>query len=370
MIYTAILEKESREEQKSESRTVSRMQRAARSWIDLLSWNDMATAVPSVIKAMAGRPVPLRVTHCITYRCNLDCAYCSRHDIPGKELSTGDIRRLLGLFRCAGTRFWSFNGGEALLREDLGELLRAGKDLGITMSFATNGVLIPERIDEIGDAEMVSVSIDGPRDVQDAARSSSYDAVIKGLDAMAARDIRFNLFSVIGSHNVDCLDRVLDLAEHYGAGAFFQPVRIQKEDDAGNARSYFPEVSRMRRAMTYLAGEKRRGRPVASSCEYLESIRESWPERMPPVRCYGGRLFCFITPDGFVTQCCDTLASATANEKCNLITSGMAALESIPPLKCATCYSSLPLEANLFFSSLRRNPLGAVAKAIRGALRA
>ncbi len=348
---------------------MNRMQRSARSWIDLLDWGDMARSIPSVVKAMAGHPVPLRVTHCITYRCNLDCAYCSRHDIPGKELSTEEIKHLLGLFRDAGTLFWSFNGGEALMREDLGELLTFGKNLGITMSFATNGMLIPDRIDEIGDAEMVSVSIDGPEDIHDPARSSSYATIIRGLDAMASRGIRFNLFAVIGNHNVDSLSHVIDLAEHYGTAAFFQPIRIQKEDDTENARSYFPEASRMRQAMMYLADEKRRGRPVASSSEYLESIREYWPDRMPAVRCYGGRLFCFITPDGFVTQCCDTLASAPANEKCNLIENGMTALKNVPPLKCATCYSSLPLEANLFFSGLRRNPLGAVGKAIRGALR-
>ncbi|MGD8628517.1 MAG: radical SAM protein [bacterium] len=344
------------------------MQRTTRSWIDLLGWNDMARGLPSVIKAMAGRPVPLRVTHCITYRCNLDCAYCSRHDIPGSELSTEQIKQLLALFRDAGTLFWSFNGGEALVRDDLGELLTAGRNLGITMSFATNGVLIPDRIDEIKDAEMVSVSIDGPGDVQDAVRSSSYGAVIKGLDAMVARGIRFNLFAVIGSHNLDSLNHVIDLAGHYGTAAFFQPIRIQKEDQTGNARSFFPEVERMREAMVYLIDEKRRGRPVASSFEYLESIRECWPDRMPPVRCYGGRLFCFITPDGFVTQCCDTLASAAADNRRNIMTHGIAAMESIPPLECATCYSSLPLEANLFFSNLRRNPLGAVGKAIRGAL--
>jgi MoaA/NifB/PqqE/SkfB family radical SAM enzyme len=352
-----------------QDRRVSGIQRAAGSWIDLLDWREIARGVPSVIKAMSGRPVPLRVTHCITYRCNLDCAYCSRHDIPGKELSTDEIKHLLRLFRDAGTLFWSFNGGEALIREDLGELLTAGKNLGITMSFATNGTLIPDRIDEIGDAGMVSVSIDGPGEVQDAARSSSYDAVIRGLDTMAAGGIRFNIFAVIGSHNIDCLDHIIDLAEHYGTSAFFQPIRIQKEDETENARSYFPERSRMQEAMACLADEKRRGRPVATSYGYLKSIGECWPDRMPPVRCYGGRLFCFITPDGFVTQCCDTLASARSNEGCNLMTNGVAALEHIRPLKCATCYSSLPLEANLFFSSLRSNPIAAAGKAIRGAFR-
>jgi len=346
------------------------MKKTARSWMDLLGREAMVRSIPSVIKGMAGRPVPLRVTHCITYRCNLNCTYCSRHNIPGRELSTEEIKHLLRSFREAGTLFWSFNGGEALVREDLGELLTFGKNLGITMSFASNGTLLYDRIDEISDTEMVSVSIDGSRDIQDAARSSSYDLVIKGLDAMTSRGIRFNLFAVVGTHNIDSLGNVIDLAEHYGTSTFFQPIRIQKEDKAGSARSYFPEGHRMKGAIAYLTDEKRRGRPVASSYEYLNTIGECWPDAMPQVRCYGGRLFCFITPDGYVTQCCDTLASAPANSECNLLAGGMSALKSIPPAKCVTCYSSLPLEANLFFSYLRRNPISAAAKAIRGALRA
>ncbi len=346
------------------------MGKTAGSWMDLLDRKSMVRSIPSVLKAMAGHPVPLRITHCITYRCNLNCTYCSRHDIPGRELSTKEIKGLMRSFRGAGTLFWSFNGGEALLREELGELLTFGKNLGITMSFATNGALIRERIDEIGDADMVSVSIDGPRDIQDANRSASYDMVIEGLDTMSTRGIRFNLFAVIGNHNIDSLGHVIDLAEHFGTAAFFQPIRIQKEDKAGNARLYFPEARQMREAVAYLTDEKRKGRPVASSYDYLETIGECWPSGMPGVRCYGGRLFCFITPDGFVTQCCDTLASASANEKCDLIENGVDALKDIPPPKCATCYSSLPLEANLFFTSLRRNPLGGLGKAIRCVLRA
>ncbi len=346
------------------------MERSSRSWIDLLGRKALIRALPSVVKAISGRPVPLRVTHCITYRCNLDCAYCARHDLPGHELSTEEVKRMMKLFREAGTLFWSFNGGEALLREDLGELLRYGNDLGIIMSFATNGTLLSDRIEDIGGAEMVSVSIDGPRPVQDESRSASYDETIRGIETLAAAGINFNLFAVIGKHNVDSLDHVVALAEHYGVSAFFQPIRIQKEDAAQVARAYFPESGDMKRAMKFLSDEKRKGRPIASSYEYLEAIGESWPTAMPRASCFGGKLFCFVTPEGHVTQCCDTLDTAPSNPQCNVMTSGMKALECIAAVNCETCYSSLPLEANLFFTSLRENPLRAAGKVMRRVVKA
>ncbi len=338
------------------------------SWMDLLDRNTLARSIPAVLKGLAGHPVPLRVTHCITYRCNLDCTYCSRHDIPEDELSTEEIKALIRMLKDAGTRFWSFNGGEALMREDLGELLTLGKSIGLAMSFATNGVLVSDRVDEIGDAALVSVSLDGPREIQDAVRGSSYDKVIEGLEAMAARGIRFSLFAVVGSHNIGALGDVIDLAEVYNTAAFFQPVRIQKEDTDETATRYFPEAGEMKEAMAYLIDQKKRGRPVASSYEHLETIGRCWPHGMPDVQCFGGKLFCFITPQGFVTQCCDTLRAASEVPECDLMKCGTDAIGHIPPCKCTTCYSSLPLEANLLFTASRRNPLAAAGKVVSGLL--
>jgi MoaA/NifB/PqqE/SkfB family radical SAM enzyme len=229
-------------------------------------------------------------------------------------------------------------------------------------------VLVSERADEIGDAALVSVSLDGPKEIQDAVRGLSYDKIIAGLEAMAARGIDFSLFAVVGKHNIDALGDVIDLAEHYRTAAFFQPMRIQKEDTLQKSTAYFPEGRRMREAMDYLVEEKKRGRPVASSYEYLEAIGRCWPDRMPEVRCFGGKLFCFVTPEGFVTQCCDTLATASETPECDLTSYGAAAVRSIPPCECTTCYSSLPLEANILFTAARRNPLWAAGRVLSGLL--
>jgi MoaA/NifB/PqqE/SkfB family radical SAM enzyme len=323
-------------------------------------------SLPAVLKGMLGRPVPLRVTHCITYRCNLDCSYCARHSSDADELSTDEVRGLMQTLKHLGTHFWSFNGGEALVRDDLADLVGCGKHLGLVVSVATNGILVADRIDDLRDIDMVSVSIDGPRSVQDGARGTSYDAIILGLDAMAKAGIRFNLFAAVGSHNIGTLGHLLDLADNYGSRVFFQPMRLQKEDALGKSRSYFPEVDDMKMAMQYLVDEKGRGRPVASSYAYLDLISRCWPRGMPDVDCFAGRLYCFITPDGHVTQCCDTLTAASDHPSCNLNRHGARAFAGIPKCRCTTCYSSIPLEANILLTSLRKNPWAYIGRVVTG----
>jgi MoaA/NifB/PqqE/SkfB family radical SAM enzyme len=308
-------------------------------------------AAPRLLGACFGMKAPVRVTHCITYRCNLDCRYCSRHNGKVDELPTFKVKALMKSFADAGCVFWSFNGGEALIRDDIGELIDHGRDLGLYMTLATNGTLVADKIRQLVGLDAISVSIDGPKAVQDELRCGSYDRIIAGLEALNAVGIKTTFTTVVGRHNISSLGSVLDLAEKYRAKVFFQPIRVQKEDLSGKAKNHFPTREEMAQAMDYLSAERKKGRPVASSPRYLRAIRDSWPDRMPPVRCFAGKVFCFITPKGDVTACCDTLAYADKDPSCDAVARGAGAFKNIPKFKCETCYSSMPLEANLMIDS-------------------
>jgi len=93
--------------------------------------------------------IPLKVTHNITYRCNLNCSFCllkkrlNKPDSP--EMDTSQIKRMMREFKQIGTKFWLFSGGEPLLREDLGELISYAKDkMDFHCGISTNGTLLPE----------------------------------------------------------------------------------------------------------------------------------------------------------------------------------------------------------------------------------
>ena len=81
----------------------------------------------------------------LTYRCNLNCAFCYLHAagrLNGKcrELGTGEVLKIAGRFK-AGERFY-LSGGEPLLRGDLFEIMAGIRKSGCGFGLNTNGTLL------------------------------------------------------------------------------------------------------------------------------------------------------------------------------------------------------------------------------------
>lgn len=301
----------------------------------------------SAIRIKAGVPMPLKVTHCITWKCNLSCNYCSRHH-QDNELNSADILKMMDMFSKAGTLYWSFNGGEPLMRKDIAELARHAKKRGMHVSLATNGTLLEERRDVLNYVDVVNVSVEGPKPVHDRMRSNSFDKMLTGLEILRRRGIRTTFTTVLSKNNADVLESVLDLAEAYRAKVYFQPIRVQKEDISGKSIAFFPELEKIRKAIDYLISRK--NNPcIASSRHYLLDIKAHWPDKMTLTPCFAGRAYCFVTPMGQVTACCDTLAVAGTSPATNALQNGAMAFRCIPNYSCRTCFPAIPLETNILF---------------------
>lgn len=95
-----------------------------------------------------------RISLILTMHCNLKCRNCcvqapyyEKKYYPTLDFVKGEIDRL---FQIANTiRFFSIEGGEALLRSDLGEILEhlAGyqEQIGVEIPIITNGTIIPDQ---------------------------------------------------------------------------------------------------------------------------------------------------------------------------------------------------------------------------------
>lgn len=103
----------------------------------------------------------------LTYRCNLRCAFCERWKIgpefAQKELTTEEVKKVLNQAYKIGVKYVGFTGGEPFLRKDLFEIGRFAKNLGLTVTVASNGTLINENnIKEIVTAfDSITISVDG-----------------------------------------------------------------------------------------------------------------------------------------------------------------------------------------------------------------
>ncbi len=107
--------------------------------------------------------LPLWLLAELTYRCPLQCPYCSNPvDFAQRkqELSTEEWLRVLGEARAMGAAQLGFSGGEPLVRRDLTELITEARRLGFYTNLITSGVGMDEaRIAEFRDAGLDHIQI-------------------------------------------------------------------------------------------------------------------------------------------------------------------------------------------------------------------
>ena len=94
---------------------------------------------------ISGKPLWLLAE--LTYRCPLQCPYCSNPlDIArySNELSTDDWLRVLRQAREMGAMQLGLSGGEPLVRKDLEEIVGEARTLGYYSNLITSGVGMDE----------------------------------------------------------------------------------------------------------------------------------------------------------------------------------------------------------------------------------
>ncbi len=138
-----------------------------------------------------------------TIRCNLTCAHCRRiesDEQAHRDITTAQAKALIEQLAELGRGqpmmpVLVFSGGEPLCREDLFELVKQARSLGITPALATNGTLIDttvaEQIRESGIAR-VSVSLDGATaEVHNKLRQleGSFERAIEGIGHLRDRKV-------------------------------------------------------------------------------------------------------------------------------------------------------------------------------------
>lgn len=164
----------------------------------------------------------------LTYRCNLRCRFCyaacsCRAAEGGEELSTADVKRLLGIIRReAQVPSISFTGGEPMLREDIEELIAAAGEAGLRTNLITNGTRVtPARAAAMKAAGLASaqVSLEGPTAaVHDALTSvpGSFEQTLAGLAALRQAGVHVHTNTTINAMNAASLEALVDFVADLG----------------------------------------------------------------------------------------------------------------------------------------------------------
>jgi len=165
----------------------------------------------------------------LTARCNLKCCHCraeATDNFVAGELTTDEILSVARDIRKAGDPIMILTGGEPLVRKDFFDIAKACVGMFSRVALATNGTIVDDemarRIVEVG-IQRVSVSLDGAKaSTHDAFRGvpGSFDATVRGYDAMARAGASLQVNATVAKHNIDEVEELLNFVLARKAAAF------------------------------------------------------------------------------------------------------------------------------------------------------
>jgi MoaA/NifB/PqqE/SkfB family radical SAM enzyme len=182
--------------------------------------------------------LPMGAVYEATMRCNLHCEFCYVGDFLNLE---GEWRQELSL-EALGKAFpeqdglqISLTGGEIFMRKDIMSVLDLFREKGYACGYlTTNGTIITdERADALaelaarGFLKHISVSVDGPKDLHDAARGlkGTFERTTQGLRRLqaaarrAGAPLRVSINTTVAHESLEALDQMVDVAEELGVDA-------------------------------------------------------------------------------------------------------------------------------------------------------
>jgi MoaA/NifB/PqqE/SkfB family radical SAM enzyme len=270
-------------------------------------------------------------------------------------MSLEGIERILDEFNGMGGSRVALWGGEPLVREDIGAIIRACRNRGFLTSMDTNGHLLPERLDDVAGLDVCVVSLDGDERGHDAGRGAgSYAKTIAGIESVLGRGIPVWTITVLNRHNLGSMEHVLGLANRMGFRTTWQVLHHQ-ELASDSVEGMYPSDEETREAVRKLRSWKHAGRPIVNSDRYFRYLLE-WPDfrvsTLGPARggvdCSAARSYANVDTDGRVYPCSVLVDRMPA---LNALETGLAAaVAHVRNLPCHSCTAGCYIEYNHLYA--------------------
>ena len=230
-----------------------------------------------------------------------------------------------------------------MLRKDIGEIFSYAKQKGFQTTIITNGTLVKSKIDALKKLDLIGISIDGPKEINDKIRGKGcFDKAIEAAKLIIKNNKKCYLNMTLNSGNLDYVEEMILLSKKLGAYLNIQPIYLSVSkkgpvnDTKIDRKKYYD-------AINTLISYKKKKYPILCSLSYLNTLKK-YPA-INNVRCYGGLLFLFVTAEGILKSCFfdPDGAKFSGNLKKDL--------KKLKPFNCALgCYVNCYLEYNLLLS--------------------
>ena len=255
---------------------------------------------------------PLWLLAELTYRCPLQCPYCSNpldfarsHD----ELSTAEWIEVFRQAREMGAAQLGFSGGEPLVRQDLAELIAAARGLGYYTNLITSGIgLTEEKIASFAEAGLdhIQISFQAADEEVNNLLAGSQKAFAHKLEmarAVKKHGYPMVLNFVTHRHNIDNIEQIIRLCIELEAD-FVELATCQFYGWAElNRAGLLPSKEQLVCAERITNEWRDKLAAENHPCKLIFVTPDYYEER--PKACMNGwgNLFLDITPDGTALPC-------------------------------------------------------------------
>jgi MoaA/NifB/PqqE/SkfB family radical SAM enzyme len=226
---------------------------------------------------------PFYASFKLTSRCHFGCPFCNVKKDPVKDLSTEEVKAILKNLSCSPVLMVSFEGGEPLLREDIGELLRFARSCRFYLLFTTSVKnLTSYPLDEYAKyIDFLHVSIDEGHDNLE---------MFKLLPELSRLPLQVSVQTVVTRDTVEALDEKVRLCHEQGANIVVIPAAHMDKTE-----NYFPDLDLLEKKLLYL--RKIYPATIHTPQGYFSAYRKQ--------KCSTASVI--ISPDGFLYYPCHIL---------------------------------------------------------------
>ena len=265
------------------------------------------------LKSSQEKFVPLLISWNVTLKCNLKCAHCyinaENSKIPD-ELTTDGAKMLIHQITEVSRPLLILSGGEPLLRDDVFEIIKYGKERGLRMGMGSNGMLIDDKVAmKLKDAGMwtVAISLDSSvpeRHDEFRGVKGCWESAVNAIKALKKAGIEVQVNCTVTKENYDEIEKIMELSENLGVDNFhlFFLVPTGRGTDVEDITSEMYEEMIDRT----LSKTKKFKLNVKPSCapQFMRVALDHEIDMSRWVRgCMAGLYYCRIYPSGEVTPC-------------------------------------------------------------------
>ena len=256
----------------------------------------------------ASRPVPVALLAELTYRCPLQCPYCSNPlelAAHARELETAHWLRVIKEAAALGVLHIHFSGGEPLLRSDLPELVHAARREGLYTNLITSATLLNRtRALAMREAGLDSVQISFQSDQPELANhiAGTHAHAHKLAAAALTKELGWPLTInvVIQRLNIDRIPQIIQFAHALGA----ERLELAHTQYYGwalrNRAALLPSAPQLKSADD--AVQEARAR-LGNAMQILHVIPDYYEDYPKPCMNGWGSTHLTVTPTGTVLPC-------------------------------------------------------------------